>query len=216
MSTFDDMQAVWQTAADPPPRIDPSRLAELRREAERFDRAIRWRDRREFAAVGLLVAIAVWMFPEAPSVVRGGLVLMVAGGLFAAGWLWRAQRRVPPPAPDLPAAEALRQSLARVEVQIGLLRSVHRWYLAPLAVGPLVMAAGVVGAAAREIPADAPWLVLVLVVASALAGVAFAGGMFYVIYRLNQRAVRRELEPLRARLASLLDALTDDNLPTDA
>ncbi|GAB5536777.1 MAG: hypothetical protein Rubg2KO_30260 [Rubricoccaceae bacterium] len=210
MTSFDDMQAVWQTTPDLPPPMAPGRQAEIRREAERFDRTIRWRDRREYAGVVLIAFIAVWMGAGASVITQVGAGLMVVGALIAVSNLWRAQRRVPPPAPDLPAADALRQSLARVEVQIELLRSVLWWYLTPIAVGPLVIVGAGVVENVRELPADVSPLAIVGVVGAALFAFGLVIGVYYGIYRLNQKAVETKLIPLRDRFAALLSDLTQD------
>lgn len=210
MTSFDDMQAVWQTTPDLPPPMAPGRQAEIRREAEAFDRKIRWRDRREYAGVALVAFVAVWMGVDASLITRVGAGLMVVGALIAVSNLWRAQRRVPPPAPDLPAIDALRQSLARVEVQIGLLRSVIWWYLTPIAVGPLIIVSAGVVENVRQLPADASPLAITGVVGAALLAFGLVVGVYYGIYRLNQKAVEAKLIPLRDRFAALLSDLTDD------
>lgn len=211
--TFDALQAAWQTADDPAPPLDPAALAALRTEAAQFDRAIRWRDRREYAAA-LVVALAFgWTALHAPGLARVGALLAVMGAAFVCVWMWRVQRRRPPAAPGAPTAEALRIALRRVEDQIHLLRTVAWWYLLPLLIGPLVLTgAGLAEAfaagfppltTAREVGVAA---VLVGTVVLILAAI---GGFFWWIYRINQRAVDRDLVPLRDRLAATLHDLTD-------
>lgn len=208
MTSFDDMQALWQTASDPAPRIHLGRQTELRREAERFDRRIRRRDQREFAGVALILGFAVWTGVGASPALRVGLVLMVLGAAVAVASLWRAQRRVPPPAPDLPAADALRQSLARVEIQIQLLRSVLWWYLAPIAVGPLVFIGVKITESVQALPPDTSLGVTLAKLGLGALALGVVGGVNYLIYRLNQQAVRQDLEPFRERLTRLLADLT--------
>ena len=209
MTSFDDLQTLWQTAADPAPAVDPDRIAALRAEAARFDRTIRWRDWRETAAAVIVAAAFGGMWPDAPPVGRIGVVLAVVGALFVIAWMWRAQRLHPRPAPDLPPAAALRAALARVNVQIGLLRSVMWWYLLPLAVGPLVLTYAGFVEMQRQMRTPDTALEIVFVGSLYLAPLLIVGGVFGFIYWLNQRAVRRELLPLRDRLTRLLHDLSD-------
>ena len=212
MTSFDALRDTWQAADDPAPPVDPARVGSLRTEAERFDRAIRWRDRREYAAVVFVLAFVGCQFPVIPSdLARAGLALMGLGALFVAGWLWRAQRRRPAPPPDLPAAEALRTALARVEVQVDLLRSVAWWYLLPLVPGPLLFIYGTYGAAAREgLPSIDTLAKGAFVAFLLVAPLLILGAAYGFVYWLNQREVRTGLLPLRDRLARLLHDLDAD------
>ena len=72
MTDFADMHALWQIATYPP-SVDPARQAELRREAECFDRKVRWRNRKEFAGVVLNIAVATWMGADASPAIQTGL-----------------------------------------------------------------------------------------------------------------------------------------------
>lgn len=195
MTDFDSLQRAWQTDADPPPALDADRLAALRGEAARFDRQIRQRDWFETAAaLAVVVYVCVRLPGAGPGLDRVGLALLGLGSLFVAGWLWWAKRQAPAPAVDLPAADALRAAIARVDLQVRLLRSVAWWYLLPPAPGIVLMVAG---------PGGLPVAVRV----AALAAVAV---FFYGVYRLNQRTADGELVPLRDRLVRLLHDLTAD------
>ncbi len=209
MTSFDDLQTLWRTADDPPPPVDPDRIAALRSEAARFDRSIRWRDWRETAAAGIVAAAFGGMWPDAPLVGRIGIVLAIAGAGLVVAWMWRAQRLCPRPAPDLTAAGALRIALGRVDVQIDLLRSILWWYLLPLTPGPLVFMAGVYLEVFAELPADPSLAVIAFLAALCVAPFLIVGGVFGFIYWLNQRAVRTDLLPLRNRFATLLHDLSD-------
>ncbi|WP_412061084.1 hypothetical protein [Rubrivirga sp. IMCC45206] len=210
MTTFDALQTVWQTADVPVPRVDADAFAELRTEAERFDRTIRWRDRREYAAAAIVAVLFARGFPSADGLDRVGIVLAVLGAAFVCAWMWRAQRRRPPVAPGAPTAEALRVALERVEIQIRLLRTVAWWYLLPLMVGPVLM--GVGGPLVELVtgPPLAPARTGLVLLLSGLV-LALMGGLLWGVYWLNQRAVARDLLPLRDRLAGTLHALTDDD-----
>ena len=203
----DDLQTLWQTAGDPAPQVGPETLASLRTEADRFDRQIRWRDRREYAAALLVAVLFGWDYPGAPPLVRVGIVLAVLGAAFVCVWMWRAQRRRPPAAPGAPTAEALRVALARVEIQIRLLRTVGWWYLLPLVPGPLWIAGVGLAEAVTGLPPIETTRNLVgagVALLLALVVLAAVAGFFVFVYRLNQRAVDNDLVPLRDRLSSIL------------
>ncbi|MEM1115095.1 MAG: hypothetical protein AAF845_00405 [Bacteroidota bacterium] len=206
--TYAEIQAVWQAAPDAPPPVPPDRLADLRTRAALFDRRILWRDLTEAAAAGVIMLVfgPTLLDGDAPSVARLGAAFAVGGAMFAIAWMWRARLRAPRPSPALPPAEAVRVALARVEVQVRLVRTVAWWYLLPLSVGPFIEILGSALPATRWTEAPAmPFEADVVV-----AAVILMGGLLVWVYRLNQRAVRDELIPLRDRLAALLTDLTSD------
>lgn len=105
----------------------------------------------------------------------------------------------------LEPAEPLRQrvesSLAQVEHQIWLLRSVFWWALLP--VGLSVMAFfGQVAWLTRS----GGWPMAVVIAGLAVVGVSILA----YSYSLNQNAVRSELEPRRLELKTLLLSLSDE------
>ena len=169
-------------------------LANVRQRSRRFDRQIRQRDWGELGA-SAIVALLI-----APRVVQGALLarlgaLVVLAGLIVIAIRLRRARAVARPvggATDatLPVASALRAERRRVEAQITLLESVFGWYVAPLAIGSLLMVVGDSGAS---------WFTLgyaVFVALFAWGGVA-----------LNARVARRTLRPMRDRLSALLAEL---------
>ncbi|WP_412069619.1 hypothetical protein [Rubrivirga sp. IMCC43871] len=210
MTTFDALQAVWQTADAPAPTVGADALAEARDEADRFDRTLRWRDRREYAGAIFVAVMFGRGFPSADGLDRVGIVLAVLGAAFVCVWMWRAQRRRPPVAPGAPTAEALRVALERVEIQIRLLRTVAWWYLLPLMIGPVLMGVGGLVFELVTGPALAPARAGLVLLFGAFV-LALMGGLLGGVYWLNQRAVARDLLPLRDRLAATLHALTDDD-----
>lgn len=161
-------------------------LAELRAAARAVERRIAWRNRLETAAgvLGLCGwALVLWWFPQA--LIRLGAVLVIAGGLVVLWQLHRRAglRRLPPPAlggATLPfhRAELLRQRDA--------MRSVGRWYLAPLVPGFIVFAWGM----ARHVPASQPGLFLLV-----------AAALFVAVIMLNRRGaaqLQRQIDALDA------------------
>jgi hypothetical protein len=147
-------------------------LAELRAAARAVEHRIVWRNRLETAA-GVL-GLCGW-----------ALVLVIAGGVVVLWQLHRRAglRRLPPPAlggATLPfhRAELLRQRDA--------MRSVGRWYLAPLVPGFIVSAWGM----ARHVPASQPGLFLLV-----------AAALFVAVIVLNRRGaaqLQRQIDALDA------------------
>src|SRR5439155_24159197 len=97
--------------------------------------------------------------------------------------------------PAATVVESLRAELHSVRTQSQLLRSVAWWYLLPLAVGGLVFVWGM------------PFGGLGFTVGVILFKVGFTLFSLAVdvwIYRLNQRAVSKQLLPVAAQLESLI------------
>lgn len=91
-----------------------------------------------------------------------------------------------------------------MEHQIWLLRNVFWWYLLPFTVAISAFFAHVAWQSAVK---TNDWLEA-FAFAAFLFGFVFA--LYYWIYRLNQRAVRVQLEPQRRELLALLASLTDE------
>lgn len=155
----------------------------------RFERTIRRRDRREIIATGLGVLLLAPLVVLGPWLSRVGVLLVMAGGASVVVVLGRA-RRMPAPAPDRPLAEALRAEQARVRAQTRLLETVIWWYIAPLALGAVLIVTGLSGAS----PSTYGYIVVML---------AFS----IWVYRLNRRAVQRDLRPRGVELERQLREL---------
>jgi hypothetical protein len=102
-------------------------------------------------------------------------------------WLRRARTGHSPPDADRPVAEALRVEREKLDEQIRVLDTVLWWYIAPLAVGILLVVGGDAGLS---------WFTL----GYGAVVVALGAGAYY----LNQREVRTHLRPRRAKLTRML------------
>jgi hypothetical protein len=200
----DPLKPAWQ--AQPWPAIDPERLlAEVRRKRRCLAAAIFLRDVRE-VGVSLLM-VPLWVYLGATHSLPWTWYLVVPAALWVAGFLLADRRRHPqrPPDPGEPLVRCVEGSLAQVEHQIWLLRNVAWWYLLPLAVPVMVFVGHV-----NWRSAAGGWGA-----AFATAGVGAVVGLILAgVYRLNQAAVRGELEPRRWELQALLAGLQDP--PPDA
>jgi hypothetical protein len=109
------------------------------------------------------------------------------------------------PDPGEPLVQCVESSLAQVDHQIWLLRNIGWWYLLPLAVPALAFVLHV-GWQTRK----GGWgTALGTAMVGAVVGLTLAWA-----YRMNQVAVRDNLEPRRRELQALLEGLRDP--PPDA
>jgi hypothetical protein len=197
------LKPAWQ--AQPRPAIDPEQLlVDVRRDRRRFAATLFWRDVRE---VGLsLVMVPLWVYLGAALALPWAWYLMVPTLLWYAGFLLADRRRHPRRSldPGQPLVQCVAGSLAEVEHQIWLLRNVGWWGLWPFAVPALAFFGHIYWLAGGGRAA-----------AGAMAGVAAVVGLILAwVYRLNQAAVRDQLEPRRRELQALLAGLQDSSPDT--
>ena len=106
--------------------------------------------------------------------------------------------RKPPVPKTAQLTHHLRDAIAQVQHQIDLLGSVARWYLAPLAIsGTIFLLDGLLTA---PVPTGERKLMII----PFLIGVIVIGAVFYAVWKLNQFAVRKQLEPRLRRLQETL------------
>jgi hypothetical protein len=176
-------------------------LKEVQRNQRFFNTTILWRDVRE---VGIaLVLVPCWIYSGAHFSLPWTWYLIVPVLLWIAGYMLadRLRHQRNPPEPGEPLAQRLENSLAQVNQQIRLLRTVLWWCLAPLAVAMMAFIGQV---AWQSWSGDWPIAIALTVVVALLATILAS------VYWLNQMAVRTELEPRRKELETLLASLKDD------
>jgi hypothetical protein len=198
----DELKEAWQSQAS------QSRLSldaglvlnEVRRNERQFAAAIFCRDVREVGVALLLVPVWIYMGIKTESpwswYVAVPTLLWIAGFMIADRV--RQRRRQPKPGDTL--RSSIESSLAQVEHQIWLLRNIFWWYLLPP------------GAAITIFPAHRAWQsrddgLKSLAEFVAIALVFALVGWF--VYWLNQHAVRKQLEPRRQELQTLLRSLNE-------
>ncbi|HEX6047906.1 MAG TPA: hypothetical protein VFZ21_01510 [Gemmatimonadaceae bacterium] len=185
--TLDDAKVDWDAQTPVWTLSDDDVLALVRSEARRFDRRIRLRDWREMIAGGVGVALIAPVAVNGNTLTRLGVAVLIVGFIGIAIKLHRARRVRGADRTDAPVAEMLRAERAKVEAQIRLLESVLWWYLAPIAIGVVMVFAGL----------DGPtW--------TTLGYAAVVGVMAWWIRRLNAYAARERLYPHRDELTRLL------------
>jgi hypothetical protein len=203
----DELKQAWQSpAAHPRITIDAELVAqEVRRNQRVFTATLIGRDLRE-VLVGLLL-IPVWLYLGVTLRLPWTWYLVVPALVWLSGYMLAdlvRQKRYRPAA-EASLRQRVESSLAQVQHQIHLLRSVHWWGLVPFAAAVLPFLIHI-----AWIDRLGGWWALVAF--SLMAGTIAV--ILIVLYVVNQRAVRSELEPRRQELQSLLDTLQED-LPAD-
>lgn len=200
----DELKEIWLRADHSalPAAVTPELIWRLAKESARFDRTIRWRDLREWAATILIAGIFLRTALLAPHI---HWALIAAAGIACLPMTyvtWVRPKRLQPDA-SASVRDHLRESIAEVQHQIDLLNSVASWYLTPLAISAVIaMLDHFFTVPAR--PAVRMFLALVNVV-----GGLFVAAVFFAVWKLNQVTARKKLQPRLAELQATLAALDD-------
>src|ERR1022692_319177 len=170
----DDIRNIWQ---DQPVENPPMPLEEIRRKARRFENRIKSRNLREYAGAAIgIAAYTFYFFWFHSLVIRAGSILVIAGALYVVVQLHRRASSGSLPA-DLGVAASIEFHRRELVRQRDMLRSVWRWYIAPIVPGLAVFSAG-------TLPQHSPWWMFLLL---ALFFLAIFGGIVW----LNRRAADR-------------------------
>lgn len=187
MTAPDDFSRLWQRSDA---ALAPLALADIKHRADVLGDRIARRNRREYAAAGIVVAVfAVYAVVFPAPLLKLGSLLVIAGTLFIA---FQLARRTSRPDPEAEIADVRSYFRARLVTEEHMLARVGRWYLAPLVPGLALFLAGLVPAAGLT-PLGATALVTAHIA-------AFAG-----IWLLNRRAaamLRAQIERLDAATAA--------------
>jgi len=171
---------------------------EVQRSQQNFRSTIFWRDVREVGTS--LVMIPVWFAMGIGSSLPWTWYLTVPAFLWVAGFILVDRKRHPqrPSDPGEPLLFYVNESVTQVEHQIWLLRNVFWWYLLPFCISAMSFFLHVAW------KSSSTWWEFALV--------AGGFGLFLVViygwtYRLNQKAVRDQLQPRRQDLLKLVASL---------
>ena len=195
--SFEDLQKAWQsqnTSARVTINTDLL-MKEVRRNHRQFASTIFWRDAREVGTCALMTLFFLdwgrrwgwWSF-----YLLSFCCLFV--GIFFLVDRWIQHRRRPVKSESL--RESVENSLFEVNHQIWLLKNIFWWYLLPVLIGVGAVAASVVW---HRRDAGAGTMMGLAAVYIVVYGAVYGG-----VYWLNQRAVRKTLEPRRQELEALL------------
>lgn len=203
----DKYQAAWQAQASQTRLTLHAGLlrGEVLRNRRTFRTTILMRDIREIGVA--LVMIPVWFYLGIAHSSPWTWWLGVPALLWVAGFMLAYRRRRPhqPSAPDEPLVHCVKTSLAEVEDQIWLLRNVFWWYLLPPSIAITAFFAHVTMQAPIHTPFDMLGRAGTFLLLS-----AFLAAIYGFIYWLNQRAVRKQLEPRRQELLMMLASLEEE------
>ncbi|MEZ5319976.1 MAG: hypothetical protein R2752_21420 [Vicinamibacterales bacterium] len=212
--TFDDIQAAWKetpmTASLP---ADDALVRAALATDRTLARRVAVRDLVELVTAAGLTALWIWMAVLTPVKWPWVAAAVVTAGVGLVFVRERRRRRTTmvadaADAADAAGARAVRVSLAgamaEVDHQIALLRSVVWWYLLPLALVALLVVLGALLGARAEVPPDVWARTRWGFVGAFVAVGPFIAGIFGLVWWLNVRAVRTQLEPHRRALADLL------------
>lgn len=174
MTDFTDelrLRALWQ---DGGAALAPLPLDEIKRRAAGFGYGIRRRNRREYGAAAVVVAIfALYAIFLSEPLLKLGSLLVIAGALVV---VWQLSRRTSRTDPDAEAQDVRGYYRARLVREEHMLARIGRWYLAPFVPGLVVFLAGL--ARATELRSPASFALLI----------AFQLSVFGGIWWLNRRA----------------------------
>jgi hypothetical protein len=197
---FEEMQKMWQSPeANAKVTIDADvLLKEIRRNQQYFKAVI---FRRAVVEVGTSVVMTagflVWgWFWHWWSLYLLALACLVVGTFFVVD---RRRQRGKGPVNNDSLHACIAASLGHVQHQIWLLKNIFWWYLLPPSIGLAAVTAQLVWSVRGAGPA-------IMIVLGSVLTVIFSG-TYWFVYRINQRAVKSELELRRQELEELLTSL---------
>jgi positive regulator of sigma E activity len=201
--TFDDLQSTWQSHNHGMPlNVDTNLLmSEVRQNQRVFERQLLRRDLSEIIAALLITIVFASL-----AVLLGQWTLflcaagsLIVGSFFLVDRLKQRQRRSTIANTLLLTVDA---AIEEVKHQIRLLRNIVWWYLLPLIPGLGLFLASVSWQSRANGFAEQ------IVIAGVAAICAIA---FWLVYWINQREIRKTLEPRRQELEELRSRLTSSN-----
>ncbi|MDA8745466.1 beta-lactamase family protein [Rubripirellula amarantea] len=200
----DKYQQAWHAQTAQPKVIVHADLLleEVQRHQGNFQATIFWRDFREVGIAVLLLPI--WFYLGIRTSSPWTWYLTVPALLWIIGFMLvdRFRHRPKPSEPGEPLIDCVKVSLAQVEHQIWLLRNVFWWYLLPFCISILAFFFHT-----AWLTSSAWWEFI----ASTLALSSLLAVVYGLVYFINQRSVRKQLQPRREELLALLMSLGDES-----
>jgi Protein of unknown function (DUF3887) len=196
----DELKKLWQQQPLREPAPSAAHLiSAMQSKTSLLRRYLDARDLRELMACALvIIAFGCFYFTVYREPLSRFGVWIVIGSMIVIAWkLIHTRRTTPPAPPGATVVESLRAELNLVRAQSRLLGSVLWWYLLPSFIGVTVATWG--------LPVDR---------FSKILGTVFFIAVDAWVYRLNKRAVSKQLLPLEAQLQSLLHS-ADTGEPLD-
>ncbi len=213
--THDPLQEIWNNEEEPSTvKIDKEWLLNLVRKKQRdFNHAVL---RRDILEIGIhLLCAPIFVYYGITSAKGGGqhvwtwyLVAVACiwnAGFFVANRLWWKKKTNP----TAPSTSFLDRSMSEIENQIWLLKNILWWYLLPPGIAFLcVYLQRMMHKSGAVENADQLWETRWDFAVSYLAIVVVFGLLYYI----NQRYVRTELEPRKRELSELRENLIGEEI----
>lgn len=188
----EEIRKIWTNADAPYYPVDTASLTRLRTEVDRMDKAIRRRDWREIGAA-ILVALAfggmAFWFDNVYTQAGCGIVVLASALIV---WVLRKSRKHET-REQMPVKEQVEAELLFYRKQRRILKHVLAWYISPIFAGLTLFYFGLTDG----------WV-------DFFAFTLLNIGVMTYIWYLNQRAVRKEIEPLIASLEQLQQNLENE------
>lgn len=198
----DELKSIWgqqPLSSAGVVRLTPEMIWRLASESTRFNRTIFWRDMREWLATVLVAGVLLYI-ACVDNHIHWPMVVAAIIACVPMTYVALRYRKRRAPDPNAVLTDHLRNSIANVQLQLDLLRSVAKWYLAPIALSILIF--GTDAFFTAPVPPGARKILIVPFLLGALIG----AGVFYAVWRMNDYAARTQLEP---RLRELKQTLAD-------
>jgi len=199
---FEAMQKAWQSQ-DPGAKVTINvnvLLNEVRHNQQHFRATIFWRDVREVGSAALMtVGFLVWGLR-----CHWWSFYLLAFACFEVGVFFVVDRRIQhrkQPVHNDSLQSCIEASLFQINHQIWLLRNVLWWYLLPPIIG--------IGAVLAQTLWTARGAGLAFLITIGAVFIITYGFTYGFVYWLNQRAVKKQLEPRRQELETLLAGLKE-------
>jgi hypothetical protein len=196
----DELKKLWQQQPLREPAPSAAHLmSAMQRKTSLFRRCLDARDLRELLACACVIIVFGYLYFTVyrEPISRFGVWVIIGSAIFVAWKIVHTRRSAPPAQPGATVVDSLRAELNSVRTQSRLLGSVLWWYILPGFVGVTIGTWG--------LRID-PYTKIVCTV--------FFIAVDAWIYRLNKRAVSKQLLPLEAQLQSLLHS-ADTGEPPD-
>ncbi len=200
--TFDELKKNWQSQQSRQVlNIDSDMLLkEVRRNKDHFQSMVFWRDIRE---IGVALFLAGWIGYDFLETKDWLMLPLGLAALFIAVFMIVdriIQKRKKPLRTDT-LIDCIDSSLIQIKHQIRLLRGVFWWYLLPI----------LIGAAFVTVPMAWMWRNdSSLFWPHVLKSTAIWTVLSWGVYKLNQYAVRKFLQPRRQELEDLVSSVKDE------
>jgi hypothetical protein len=195
-----DLKAAWQqhSAESIPDRPNREMVRTVAARLEEIRQTIRSRDRREIGAATAGIVIFGFWFWTVPGVVsRLGAAVVIAGSILIIAKIAWARPGKREQRPLLGMREFCASERERIHAQIRLLQSALWWYLLPNLLGANLFVFGFTG-----------------ITVAGIGFLVFSLVLGWILYRLNVRAVRKRLAPVKNELDLLIAEMDENEFPS--